>query len=715
MKTVSYAVEDGIAIITLDNPDERMNLVSPDFIADMTAAVARLRDDAEAKGAIIVSGKPAFMAGADLKVIGDLQARAISTQEAVDFAIAPSDMHRAMETCGKPIVAAIGGLALGGGYELALACHRRIVVDEPGAVVGLPEVTLGLLPGSGGIQRLGRMVGTKVALEVLLGGRPFAPAKALALGLVDAVVPRDGLIEAAREWIDSGPDPVRDWDRKGWRPAEWGGLLDVNTANLHTFTAAATSAKTHHKDPAPIVIQQCLFEGLQQPFDRAQRLENKYFAKLLTGPVSRAIVRTMFLNKGANDALVMRPDGFEKQAVGKVGVLGAGMMGAGIAHVSAIAGIDVVLIDMDQAAADRGKAASAKILAKAVERGKMTQDAADGVLARINATTDYAPLGDVDLVVEAVFEKSEVKADVTARAAAAMSDTALFASNTSTLPITALAKNFPRPADFIGLHFFSPVDRMPLVEVIMGQATSQGALARALDYVKQIRKTPIVVNDSRGFYTSRVFQTFIHEGMAMVAEGVHPALIENAAKQAGFPVGPLQLCDEVTLALPRMICEQAMAEEGDAYTVPVSYPVLVKMIDELGRPGRKDGGGFYDYTEDGSRSLWPGLADAYPLLDKQPDVEEVKTRLLYIQSLETARCLDEGVLTRPEDGDIGAVLGWAFPTWTGGTMSLIDSVGAAEFVATCDRLAQAYGARFLPTDNLRARVGHASQPEMASA
>ncbi|MBC57130.1 MAG: 3-hydroxyacyl-CoA dehydrogenase [Confluentimicrobium sp.] len=708
MKHIKFDIEEnGIAVLTLDNADESMNLVSPEFITEFTEAVQRVADEEAITGAIVTSGKKAFMAGADLKFIGSAYDRGMSAHDVVAFCKKPSDMHRLMETCGKPFVCVMNGLALGGGFELALACHYRILVDDPKAVVGLPEVNLGLLPGSGGTQRLPRIVGTETALDILLSGKTMPPAEALEKGIVDEVVPADKLMDAARAWLATGPDPVKPWDKKGYAPLASFGLLDAKTAVTFTMQGPALSAKTYQNYPAPIAIASLVFEGMQLTFDGAQALENKYFARLVTDPVSRNIIRTTFLNKGKNDALEMRPEGVPTYTTKKLGVLGAGMMGAGIAYVAAAAGIEVVLIDATQENADKGKAYSAKVLDKMVDRGKRTRDAADAVLARVTATTDYAQLEGADLVIEAVFEDTGVKADVTKKAAAVIPDSAPFASNTSTLPISTLAEAFVRPEDFIGLHFFSPVDRMALVEVIMGKKTSDATLAKALDFVKQIRKTPIVVNDSRGFYTSRVFQTFIHEGMAMLQEGVLPAMIENAGKMAGMPVGPLQVTDEVSIELPLKICNQAIKEEGDAYTVPVSYEVMDRMMNEFKRPGRKAGAGFYEYPEDGKKHLWKGLAEAFPVAETQPGIEELKKRLLYIQSLETVRCLEEGVLTRPEDGDIGAVLGWAFPTYTGGTMSLIDTVGVAAFVEECDALAAKYGPRFTPSPWLRERAADA--------
>jgi 3-hydroxyacyl-CoA dehydrogenase/enoyl-CoA hydratase/3-hydroxybutyryl-CoA epimerase len=692
-------VDDGIATITLDDPDAAVNTVSPAWIDEMTATFDALKANDAVTGIIIASGKSGFMAGADLKYIL-AEAGAMSPADAFAFSQRGTKLHRLIETCGKPVVAAMTGFALGGGYELALACTYRILANNPKAVVGLPEVNVGLLPGSGGTQRLPRMIGMAKAAEILLEGKSHAPAEALALGMVDSVEPADAVIAAARAWLATNPDPVRAWDKTGFKIAESDGLLKQTTATYFTFASGKLLAKYGDLYPAPIAILACLFEGVQVPLDKGLLVESRYFAKLITDPVSRNIIRTTFINKGLAEKGIRRPDGIPKTTVKKVGILGAGMMGAGIAFASAKVGIDVVLLDSTVAAAEKGKAYSAGLLAKQVSRGQTTQETADALLARIVPTVDYADLTGADLVIEAVFEDTSIKADVTAKAEAVIGTDTLFASNTSTLPISQLAKAFGRPADFIGLHFFSPVDRMQLVEVIMGKETGDNALARALDYVAQIRKTPIVVNDSRGFYTSRVFQTFIHEGMELLREGTAPALIENAAKQAGMPVGPLAVLDEVTLELPKKIVLQSEAEDP-SYRRPGSMEVLEKMIDELGRPGRKGGGGFFDYPENGKKRLWPGLRDHFPLADVQPPVEEVKKRMLYVQALETARCLEENVIMHAADGDLGSVFGWGFPTWAGGTLSLIETVGITEFVAECDGLAQRHGSRFLPTAQLR--------------
>jgi 3-hydroxyacyl-CoA dehydrogenase/enoyl-CoA hydratase/3-hydroxybutyryl-CoA epimerase len=715
MNTLSIEVDaDGIALITLDDKSKPMNVVSPQWIDEFIGTIERVAADPAIKGAVVTSGKPAFMAGADLKYIVTLSGGAITAHQAFEFSQRPSvAMHRRMETCGKPFVAAINGLALGGGYELALACHYRVIVDDPKAVVGLPEVTVGLLPGSGGTQRLARMIGIEKSLPVLLEGKPVAPAEALKLGMVDAVVPASKLLETARQWILKSPDPVRAWDKKGYRGS--GGLLNSAIANVMTFQPATIAAKTQYNFPAPIAILDCVFEGTLMPFDKALNLESKYFAKLLCDPVSRNLIRTTFINKGEAMKLARRPKDVPASKVKKLGVLGAGMMGAGIAHVSASAGIEVVLLDNTLQQAEKGKATSAKILAKAVERGQKSQSVADEILARIKPTDSYDALAGCDLIVEAVFEDTKIKADVTRKAEEVIPQSATFASNTSTLPISGLAKASARPTQFIGLHFFSPVERMPLVEVIMGKDSSQETLAKSLDFVAQLKMTPIVVTDSRGFYTSRVFQTFIHEGMRMLEDGVAPALIENAAKFAGFPVGPLALVDELTLELPWKIVKETEAALGSKFVKPCAYEVMRRMLEEFDRPGKRYGKGFYDYPEGApvpgvpkpgaTKRLWSGLAKAFPPAAAQPTVDELKQRFLYIQSLETARCLEEGVVTHAADADVGSLLAWGFPAWTGGPLSLIDTVGVEKFVGQCKQLAERHGARFAPSAWLSGRAG----------
>ena len=693
---------DGVAILTLDNADESMNVVSDDWLAEMNAAIADLRDDVAVTGVIVTSSKPAFMAGADLKQMVEGYGRLTRT-EAYAFSQRATAMHRALETMSKPVACAMNGLALGGGFELALACHYRVLADDPRAIVGLPEVNLGLLPGSGGTQRLGRMLGSQKALDLLLSGRSVGPQEAVDLKIVDALAPADQVVAIAREWLASGPSAMRAWDEKGFFMPEMRGMIIPEVSLGYSINVATVVGKAGYNHPAPAAILSCVFEGLQLPFDKALSVESKYFARLLTDPVARNIIRTTFISKQAAEKGARRPAGVPKSKIAKVGILGAGMMGAGIALVSAKAGVEVVLIDRDMATAEKGKAYSEKSFGKLVAKGKMTQDKADATLALITPTDDLARLEGCDLVVEAVFEDLGIKAETTKKAEAVIPAAATFATNTSSLPISELAKASARPDQFIGMHFFSPVDRMGLVEVIMGKQTSPETLAKSLDFIAQLRKTPIVVNDARGFYTSRVFRMFIFEGVAMLEDGVEPARIENAAKAAGFPIGPLALLDEVTMELPVKIIAEGEGQAGNTYTIENGMTVLSRMI-ELGRGSRKAGGGFYDYPAEGGKHIWDGLTKEFPSSDEQPAQEELKKRFLYSQANETAQCLEEGVLETVEDADLGSVLGWGFPVWTGGTLSFVDTVGIEEFVRESDRLAQAYGARFAPSAWLRAKA-----------
>ncbi|MEJ6011029.1 3-hydroxyacyl-CoA dehydrogenase NAD-binding domain-containing protein [Novosphingobium aquae] len=693
---------DGVAILTLNNADESMNVVSDDWLSEMNEAIAQLRANDAVTGVIITSGKKAFMAGADLKALVNAYGN-LTVKQAYEFSQKATAMHRALETMGKPVACAMNGLALGGGFELALACHYRVLADDPKAVIGLPEVNVGLLPGSGGTQRLARMIGVQAALDLLLTGRSLAPADALKAKVVDALAPAGDVIAAAKAWLATGPSPVRKWDVKGYAAPEQRMMIIPEVAMGFSNGVAQVVDKAGYNMPAAPAILSAVFEGIQLPMDKALSVESKYFAKLLTDPVARNIIRTTFISKQAAEKGARRPAGVPKTTFTKVGVLGAGMMGAGIALVSAQAGIDVVLIDRDVATAEKGKGYSAKVFGKLVAKGTMTQDKADAILARITPTDDFAVLAGCQMVIEAVFEDIGIKAETTRMAEAVIPADAIFASNTSTLPIGQLAQASARPGQFIGTHFFSPVDRMGLVEVIMGKQTAPETLAKALDFVAQVRKTPIVVNDSRGFYTSRVFRMMIFEGVAMLEEGIEPARIENAAKAAGFPVGPLALLDEVTMELPVKILEDAAGEAGNTYTIEKGMAVLKRMI-ALGRGSRKAGGGFYAYPEGAPKHLWKGLAEEFPVAAQQPDQAELKARLLYAQAIETARCFEEGVIETAEDGDLGAIYGWGFPAWTGGTLSYIDTVGIAAFVAECDRLAQLYGERFAPSAWLRAKA-----------
>ena len=705
-KHFNVAVDaDGIALVTMDSPGRSMNVFGPEVEAELSGVLERVVQDPAIKGAIVTSGKSSFLAGYDLtEFLGKFGPQLTAIDAYERFSGGLQQLLRRIETCGKPWVAAINGLALGGGFELCLACHHRVMADDPKAFVGLPEVKVGLLPGGGGTQRMPRLIGIAPSLPYLLEGTNIPTHEAKKLGLVHEVVPTSELIEAARRWLKGTPTAVQPWDVKGYRVP--GGVGFQSAAVTQTFTGATTlvAKKTLHNYPAPAAILSCVYEGTLVPIDKGLEIEAKYFATLVTSPVSRNLIRTMFVNKGAADKLSARPAGIAKSQVRKLGVLGAGMMGAGIAYVSAMKGMEVVLIDSSLELAEKGKAYSAKLLARDVEKGRRTSLEVDAILARIEATTDYARLADADLVIEAVFEHRGIKADVTQKAEAAIPASAIFASNTSTLPITGLAKASKRPKNFIGIHFFSPVEKMPLVEIIVGKQTSDEAIARALDYVGQLRKTPIVVNDSRGFYTSRCFGTYTNEGETMLAEGIDARLIESAGKLAGMPVGPLAVSDEVSLELQYKVMSQSREDLGAKYQEPKSWPVVRRFVEDLKRLGRKSGAGFYDYPPDGKKRLWAGLAQEFKLLETQPSIEELKTRLLYIQALEAARCHEEGVLRSVHEADLGSILGWGFPAYTGGTLSFIDTVGPAAFVAECKRLAKRHGERFKPTRGLLARA-----------
>jgi 3-hydroxyacyl-CoA dehydrogenase / enoyl-CoA hydratase / 3-hydroxybutyryl-CoA epimerase len=704
-QNIRYSVDgDGIALLLIDVVGRPMNVLTPDFQSDLAECIQRVATDAAVRGVVIGSAKSSFMAGADIKDMVGAYDRGITAAEASKFSYELSSLLRRLETCGKPVAAAINGVALGGGFEVALACHYRVIADEPKAGVGLPEVKIGLLPGGGGTQRVPRLIGVTEALKLITEGRQLSPADALKKGLVHEVAPTADIVERARQWILKGGEGVQPWDKKGFRVP--GGVGQTSPAAAQTFMAgtALTAKATQRNYPAPLAILSCVYEGTQVPIDQGLRIESKYFGQLLAGPVARNLMRTMFVNKGLADKLARRPAGPPKTQVRRLGILGAGMMGAGVAYVSALAGMEVVLIDSTLELAEKGKAYSRALLAKDVERGKRTQAEADAILARIKPTVSYDDLAGSDLVIEAVFESREIKADVTQKAEAVIPKNAVFASNTSTLPITGLAQASKRPTQFIGIHFFSPVDKMPLVEIILGKKTSEDTLARALDYVGQLRKTPIVVNDSRGFYTSRCFGTYVYEGMAMLQEGVNPSLIENAARMAGMPVGPLAVADEVTIDLQWKVIKQTEQDLGRKFVKPVAYDVVQKFVEELKRPGRRFGAGFYDYPKDARKHLWTGLRDIYPLAFNQLEAPEVVKRLMYIQALETTRCMEEGVVTTAAEADLGSILGWGFPAWTGGTLSYIDTIGIRAFVAECERMSKRYGKRFKPSKWLKQRA-----------
>ncbi|TGB33419.1 3-hydroxyacyl-CoA dehydrogenase NAD-binding domain-containing protein [Burkholderia thailandensis] len=696
---IDYTLDDdGIAALSWNLPGRSQNVLNGESCAAFFAAASRALQDAAVKGILVTSAKPDFIAGGDLEW---LQA----SDDAETLFARTCELHRALralETGGKPVAIAMPGSALGGGLEIALAGHYRVAADNPKARFGLPEVTLGLLPGGGGTQRLPRLVGIQASLPLLLEGKRLKAADALAAGILHAVVPTGGEIAAARAWLldASRRTATQPWDAKGFR-IPGGALTHPSVQQVFMAANALARQKTYGNYPAVASILSCVYEGLLTDLDTGLKTEARYFVKAVLSPQAKAMIRTLFFGMNEANKLAARPAGVPTQRYRKIGVLGAGMMGAGIAYVSAKAGLDVVLIDTSEEAAGRGKDYSRKLVDKQVQRGRLTREKADALLAKIVPTTDYARLDGAELVIEAVFEDRAIKADVTRRSETVLAPDALFASNTSTLPITGLAQASARPANFIGLHFFSPVDKMPLVEVIVGRDTSEATLARALDYVKTIGMTPIVVNDSRGFYTSRVFSTYVLEGLAMLAEGVAPALIENAGLLAGMPVGPLALTDEVSSELIHKITKQTRADLGDAYVARPGEDVAARMV-ELGRLGRKAGLGYYDYPANGGKkALWPGLAREFPVAAEQPDVAALIERLVTVQAVETARCLEERVLTTARDADVGAILGWGFPAFRGGPVSYIHGIGVDAFVATCDRLAARYGARFAAPGLLR--------------
>lgn len=681
-------INDGIATLTIDVPGAPVNAWNVATVKAFGQALEDILPRADVKGLIITSGKKDFIVGADLKSLnGEEDVNAL-----MDMVRLFHTLLRRLETSGKTVVAAMNGTALGGGYELALACHYRLVLNDPGIQIGLPEVMVGLLPGGGGTQRLPRLIGIQEALRLMMEGTRLSPEKALKAGLVDALCETpDALMNEARRLIVEKPRTIQPWDEQNFKIP--GGAV-THPSNVMMFAGAAglLLKKTYGNYPAPVNILRAVHEGLQLPFDLGLQVEQRFFENCLRTPQARHMIRTLFIHMNAAGKRTEVKDG-DSREVKKLGILGAGMMGAGIAYVSAMAGMDVVLKDVNIQAAEKGKDYSRKLLEERLAKGRMSRVEADAILSRIMPTGDYEPLRGCDLVIEAVFEDRALKNDVTRATEALLDERAVFGSNTSTLPITGLAEASSRPENFIGIHFFSPVEKMQLVEIILGRNTSAYARNVALDYVRKIKKTPIVVNDGRGFYTSRIFTTYLFEGFQMVAEGVNPALIENSARLAGMMVGPLAVADEVSIELAYKVMKQTEADTGQPIDTPAAA-VVRRFIEEFQRPGRKAGKGFYDYPEGGKKRLWKGLSDYYPPAAKQPDVEEVKNRLLYIQSLETMRCLEEGIVMRPQDADIGSILGWGFAPYTGGTLSFVEFVGLRRFAETCRRLEEKHGERF---------------------
>ena len=702
---------DGVVVLTLDDPTSSANTMNDLYKESMGAAIDRLEADIAAgdvSGVVVTSAKKTFFAGGNLKAM--VQAGPDDAAEIFAMGEAIKSQLRRLETCGKPVVAAINGTALGGGLEITLACHHRIAVDDPKVELGLPEVTLGLLPGGGGVTRVVRMLGLADGLMgVLLQGTRFKPAAAKEKGLVDALVAdRADLVPAAKAWITANRDndeaATQPWDRPGYRMPGGTPSTPKLAAFLPAFPANLRKQTKGADYPAPRAIMSAAVEGAQVDFDTASRIESRYLTSLIVGQNSKNMIQAFFFDLQAINAGSLRPEGVEKFTPTKVGVLGAGMMGAGIAYSCARSGIEVVLKDVSVEAAEKGKAYSTRVLDKAVARGKMTEAGRDEVLARITPTGDPQDLAGCDLVIEAVFEDPALKAKVFAEVQDVVNPDALLCSNTSTLPISELAEGVNRPDDFIGLHFFSPVDKMPLVEIIRGAKTSDKAVAHAVDVVQKIRKTPIVVNDSRGFYTSRVIGTQINEGLAMLAEGIRPMSIERAATQAGYPVGPLQISDELNMELMvkiRNATREAVEREGGTYTPHAAEAVINTMI-EIGRPSKLKGAGFYEYDEAGKRlGLWPGLAETFPVADEQPglgDLAELKDRFLFIEAIETARCFEEGVIESAAAANIGSIMGIGYPPNTGGAVQFMQGYagGLPGFVARARELAATYGERFTP-------------------
>ena len=700
---------DGIVLVTWDTPGRSMNVLDETSITELEAIIKQTTEDAAVKGVVITSGKEALCAGADLSMLegmaqtyagllkdkGEVAANQVLFDQSRRF----SQVFRSIETSGKPWVAAINGLALGGGFELTLSCHYRVAADNPKTRLGLPEVKVGLFPGAGGTQRVPRIVSPQDAMQLLLKGEAINLAKAKALNLIHAIVPPAEMIQAAKDWIKGGGKAVAPWDEKNFKLP--GGPV-FSKAGMMMFPAgnAIYRRETYDNYPAARAIMSCVYEGLQLPIDAALRVESRYFAQVLRSNEAAAMIRSLFLsmqelNKGAR-----RPADVPPTKIKKLAVIGAGFMGASVGYVSAKAGIEVVLVDRDQESADKGKAHAKSVIDGLVAKGRAKPADVDAVMSRITATADYAALGDCDLVIEAVFEDRKVKADTFAKAQQYLKPGVIFASNTSTLPITSLAESFQDQARFVGIHFFSPVDKMMLVEIILGKNTGDAALATALDYTRAIGKTPIVVNDSRGFYANRCVGRYIAEGNEMFLEGVPPAMIENVARMAGMPVGPLSLSDEVALDLGLKVMKATEADLGPNAINPDQKKLMVELVEKQNRLGRKNGKGFYDYPEKGKgqKSLWPGLADLQKnKLDPDTlDVEEIKQRFLVVQAVEAARTVEDHVITDMREADVGSILGFGFAPFTGGTLSYIDFMGTKKFVELCHKLEAKYGSRFTP-------------------
>ncbi len=702
---------DGVALITWDMPERSMNVLTPEVIEELSGLVDRIAADAAIKGAVVTSGKEGFSGGADLTMLQGMGreyarvAKAEGEEAAMRFFTDRSRqlslIYRKLETCGKPFAAAVNGVCMGGGFELALSCHYRIVADSDKARVGLPEIKVGLFPGGGGTQRVARLMATPDALQMLFKGEQLKPAAAKKMGLIHDVAPLGEIVARAKEWVKANPNAKAPWDDPKFRPPS-GKVFSPQGMMIWPPANAIYRRETYDNYPAAKAILSSVFEGLQLPMDLALAVESRYFAKILRSKEAAAMIRSLFVSMGELNKGARRPRDVPTTNLRKIGVLGAGFMGAGVAYVSASAGLEVVLIDRDQESADKGKAHSEKLISSQIAKGRAKSADRDALLARIHPSADYADLKGCDLIVEAVFEDRAVKREATEKAQAALGPDVIFASNTSTLPISSLAETSQRPENFIGIHFFSPVDKMMLVEIIMGAKTGSKALATAIDFVRAIKKTPIVVNDCRGFFANRCVGNYIREGHLMLMEGVPPAMIENAAKMAGMPVGPLSLNDEVAIDLGWKILQATKKDLGANAVDPAQEKLLEAMVVKEQRLGRKNGKGFYDYPAAGSKTLWPGLTKiAGKALD--PDaisVRDLKDRLLFTQALEAARCMEENVVTDPREADVGSILGFGFAPFTGGVLSLIDGLGAKAFVARAEELAAQCGPRFAPSAGL---------------
>ncbi|WP_375465484.1 3-hydroxyacyl-CoA dehydrogenase NAD-binding domain-containing protein [uncultured Methylobacterium sp.] len=704
---------DGLALATWDCPGRSMNVITEAVIDEIEAIVDAVVTDAAIKGCVITSGKDNFSGGADLTMLQGLgleyerlkreQGEEPAMRRFFEASRRLSLVFRKLETCGKPFAAAVSGLCLGGAFELALACHHRVVSDDPRTRVGLPEIKVGLFPGGGGTQRVARLMQTGDALQMLFKGEQIRPAMARSMGLVHDIAGKDEIVAKAKAWILAGGSAVAPWDVPKFK-APSGKVYSPAGMMIWPPANAIYRRETHDNYPAAKAILASVYEGLQLPMDLALKVESRYFAMILRTKEAAAMIRTLFISMGELNKGARRPKDVPASNLKKIGVVGAGFMGAGVAYVTAQAGMDVVLVDQSIEAAEKGKAYAHTLITGQINKGRAKTADRDALLARIQPSADYADLHDCDLVIEAVFEDPKVKAEVIARVEAVIGLDTVFASNTSTLPISGLAKASGRPDAFVGIHFFSPVEKMMLVEIIKGEATGDRALATALDYVRAVKKTPIVVNDARGFFANRCVGAYILEGHKMLNEGVPPAMIENAGKMAGMPVGPLSLNDEVALDLGLKIARATEAQAGPDAVDPAQKALLVEMVEGRGRLGRKNRKGFYDYPEGAAKRLWPGLKDLQPT-HADPDsldIAELKHRLLVVQALEAARTVEEGVITDPREADVGSILGFGFAPFTGGALSYIDFMGAGAFVALARGLEARHGARFAVPGNLAA-------------